>query len=879
MADLPTGRVTFLFTDIEGSTRMLAALGDAFPAQLEAHNAILRDAIRAAGGLELTTHGDAFFAVFTEPARALAAAVDAQRRLDGSRWAHGWPVRVRMGLHTGEATVGGDNYVGLTVHRAARIADAAHGGQVLLSAPTADEVRDALPDGVGLRELGEHWLRDLDHPEPLAQLLIDGLASDFPPLRTASRGPTSLPAELSSFIGRDAERQAVARHLDEARLLTLVGPGGSGKTRLALRVAGEYGVRLPDGAAFVPLEAVTDPELLPSAVAVAIGLHVDAAEPVAAAVASQLRTRHMLLVLDNTEQLADVGRFVATLLGEAPQLRVLVTSRMPLHVPGERILEVPPLAVPDPAHLPDPAALERFDSVALFVARARDAEPGFALDPANAPAVAAICARLDGLPLAIELAAARIRILSPAAILARLERPLAALGAGGTSASERQRTLRGAITWSHDLLGPAERALFRRLAVCAGGCDLEAAQAVAGAVGGDVIDALSSLVDKSLLRRLDRAGEPQFAMLATIREFAAERLAEDPAEERAALRRHAAHWLAIAERQAPQANRASDAALRLAADQENLRAALRFTLSPGATPEEARTGLALASALGPYWMIAAPREGSQWLEQAIERFAAVKERDAALEGRISFYCGALLEAQGRAGEAEAHLEAGLASFRAVGDRRWQARLLNSLGAVARAHGERARARELLGESLGLATELGVEGQLAAVLSNLGLVDVDEGDLDAARDHFRQSLEADRRSGNQDGIATGMTNLADVALRAGDIVGAEALVAESLPLFLRLGDLLGVAGDLEHAAEAAAARGNHLRAARLTGSAEALRRQEGLEMAMVEADRYRAIVAGVRAALGEAAFDEAYRAGSLLGHEAAVREALDGLGSR
>ena len=876
MADLPTGTVTFLFTDIEGSTRMLAALGEGYSAQLDAHNAIVRRAIHEGHGLELATHGDAFFAVFTDAAEAVSAAVASQRDLAAHSWVAGWPVRVRMGLHTGEATLGGDNYVGLAVHRAARIADAGHGGQVLLSAPTASLVRDALPEGVGLRELGEHWLKDLEHPEPLAQLIIDGLPSDFPPPRAVGGRVSRLPAELSSFVGRAGERQAVARSLEEARLVTLVGPGGSGKTRLALRVAGDLQGHFPDGAAFVALEMVTDAALLPSAVAAAIGAQLDPAEPDAAGVAAALRERAMLLVLDNLEQIEGAGRLVASLLEAAPELRLLVTSRVALHLPGERILALAPLAVPDPAHLPALAGLAGVESVALFVARARDADPGFALTDENASAVAAICARLDGLPLAIELAAARTRILTPAAILARLARPLAMLSAGTSGAPERQRTLRGAIAWSHDLLDAPERTLFRRLSVCSGGCDLEAAEAIAGPLDGEVIDGLASLVDKSLVRRQDRAGEPRFQMLATIREFAGERLAQDPDEERATLERHAAHWLAVAERLAPQLDRASDAMLYLADEQENLRAALRFALTPGAARSDLGIGLALAAALGPYWMIAAPREGSEWLDRAIAQLPHVTDPDPGLEGRLFFYCGALLEAQGRAREAEPRLVEGLARFRAAGDRSWEARLLNSLGAVARAFGERERARQLLGESLAIATGLGAEARLAAVHSNLGLVDVDEGDLESARRHFAASLEADRRSGNQDGIATDITNLAEVALRAGDLDAAELLLVESLSIFQRLGDLLGVAGDLEHAAEAALRRGDAARAARLYGAADAIRRAEGLQMPDVELGRFVEIQAGARAELGEGPFAEAFGAGATLGQAAAVAEAVAGI---
>jgi len=873
MTDLPTGTVTFLFTDIEGSTRLATALGDGYARVLERHNAILREAIRGAEGHELATQGDSFFCVFTQPAHAVRAAVQAQRALADSPWPAGGAIRVRMGMHTGEAALGGDNYVGLSVHRAARIAGAANGGQVLMSEPTTSEVRAVLPAEVRLRELGEHWLKDLEHPEHLTQLVIDGLQTEFAPLRAARR-PVNLPAELTSFVGRGAEEELVESSLGEARLVTLVGPGGSGKTRLALRVAARMAGSYPEGIVFVPLEGVSEVELLPGAIAESLGLRQDGAIPVETLVANHLRERRTLVVLDNLEQLPSAAPTVARLLREARNLTILATSRVPLHVEGERTIAVPPLRVPDAERLLPIDELRQVEAVALFVERARNAEPSFELTEANAAAVAAICSRLDGLPLAIELAAARIRVLTPQAMLDRIERPLALLSGSGAGVPERQRTLRGAIAWSHDLLSVEERALFRRLAVFAGGWTIEAAEAVA-ADAGDVVDGLDSLVDKSLVRRHDRAGELRFEMLSTIRQFAIEQLGGDPREETEARRRHAAHWLGFAEVLAPDLERGTDAALRLIDEQDNLRAALRFTLGTAAGDAAAAPdlGVQLAVALGRFWALNGAREGSGWFERAI---AVSADADLMTQGQVHFWLGVLLDEQARGPEAEAALAESLRRFRDLGERAWQARVLNSLGVVARSQGDLARARELLLESLAIRREVGPEERLAAVLSNLGVVAADEGDLDEAKSFLQASLEIDRRMENLDGIATGVGNLGGIALRAGALEDGERLTADSLRLFSRVGDVLGIADDIEHAAEAAAMRGHHERAARLLGAVETMRRKEGLRMPDVDIARYQTIAEGVREVLGLEAFEAAYESGCGLNREAAVEEAIAGL---
>jgi predicted ATPase/class 3 adenylate cyclase len=580
MTDLPTGTVTFLFTDIEGSTGLLQTLGDRYPAVLDEHAAIIRRAVAEAGGIEVSTHGDAFFVVFASPAGAVRAAVAAQRGLAANDWSPGPPVRVRMGVHTGEGVLGGDDYAGIDVHRAARIADAAHGGQVLVSNATRGLVQQALPAGASLRSLGAHRLRGIAEPERLHQLVVEGLASDFPPPRAQDARPNNLPAQLTSFVGREEQIAEAEGLLDRARLLTLTGPGGSGKSRLALRVAADLLPRYQDGAWFVDLAPVTDPALIPAAVAKALGVPEAAGRPILDEVKEHLRHRELLLVVDNFEQVAEAGPVIEELLGAAPGLRTMVTSRVVLSLRGEQEYPVPPLP--------------GVEAVRLFCERAVAASPRFALTEENTPVVAEITARLDGLPLAIELAASRTKVLTPTQILARLERRLSILTSGARSLPERQRTLRAAIAWSYDLLDPVERRLFARLSVFAGGWTFESAEAVCDpeALGVDALDGLTSLVDQSLVRRVESPGRPpRFAMLETIREFGREQL-EASGDLAPVLGRHTEHFLDLAVEAEPHLTGADqgDWLDRCDSEHANIRAALRWAIDTG----EAGRGLALA---------------------------------------------------------------------------------------------------------------------------------------------------------------------------------------------------------------------------------------------------------------------------------------------
>ncbi|HEU0237264.1 MAG TPA: AAA family ATPase, partial [Candidatus Limnocylindrales bacterium] len=601
---MATATLTLLFTDIEGSTRLLQELGDGYGAVLDRQRRLLDEAVRRHGGNVFGSEGDALFATFERASGALAAAADAQRALANEPWPDGRRLRVRMGIHTGVVSRLRDDYVGLPLHQAARITAAGHGGQVLVSAATAVLVRDQLADlRLRLRDLGQHRLKDLPRPEPLAQLEGDGLEGAFPALRAVESRPGNLPVQLTSFVGR-AEIAAAAALLATTRLLTLVGPGGTGKTRLALQLATEAGSAYPDGTYFVGLDAVVDPELVPPEILAALDVP-DGAGSALDRLADHLRDRRLLLVLDNLEQVVAAGPAIARLLRDAPGLRIVATSRIPLRISGEQEFAVPPLGVPPAgAAVNDAGAALRFEAVRLFVERATAVAPAFAIDDANAATVVDIVRRLDGLPLAIELAAARVRVLPIDALHARLDRALGILVGGARDLPARQQTLRGAIDWSYDLLDEPDRRLFARFAVVAGAARLSEIDAICGPaqeLGRDVLDGLTSLADGSLLRaELAVDEEPRFGMLVTIREYASERLAErGEAEHELVRRRHAETYLAVADgcRSRLTGREGRRWLDRLEADHDNFRAAVDWAVEIG----DAALAVRLLDALWRFW--------------------------------------------------------------------------------------------------------------------------------------------------------------------------------------------------------------------------------------------------------------------------------------
>jgi predicted ATPase/class 3 adenylate cyclase len=604
MAVLPTGTVTFLFTDIEGSTRLWERDASAMKSALARHDEILRSAIEERDGHVFKTVGDAFCAAFSSAPEALGAAISAQRALHDEEWEEGAMIRVRMVLHTGAVEERGGDYFGPALNRVSRLLSAGHGGQTLLSLATQELVRDALPDGARLDDLGERRLKDLFRPERVFQITSPGLPSDFPPLRTLENLRNNLPLQPTPLIGREREVGEVCGRLgqEEIRLLTLTGPGGTGKTRLALQAAADLLEDFEEGVFFVSLAAVTDPDLFFKEIAGALGLRESGDVPLEDLLKEYLGRRELLLVLDNFEHLLSAVPLVGELLSAAPRLKVLATSRIPLGLYGELDYAVPPLSIPDTKRLPPIEVLSQYEAVRLFIERAGAAKAGFEITSENAPAVAEICARLDGLPLAIELAAARIKLLPPKVLLTRLANRLKLLTGGAKDLPARQRTLRGAIEWSHDLLEEGEKTLFARLSVFSGGRTLEAIEAICDAEGDlpvDALDGVSSLLDKSLLVREETSEEgSRFVMLETIHEYASEKLHES-GEAAEVSRLHAEYFMAFAEEAELEGPDQVSWMERLEADHDNFRAALSWLLQVG----KAELALRIGGALWLFWRI------------------------------------------------------------------------------------------------------------------------------------------------------------------------------------------------------------------------------------------------------------------------------------
>lgn len=825
MGELPTGTVTFLFTDIEGSTRLLQVLGERWRTILEDHNRLLLGAIREAGGVDLRNEGDSFFAVFRSALAAVDAAAKAQRAVAAHPWPPEAPVRVRMGMHTGEGTVGGDSYVGLDVHRAARIAAAGHGGQVLLSSATSELVRPSLPDGVGLRDLGQHRLKDLARPERILQLTIDGLPAEFPSIRSLET-PTNLPSQRTSFVGRKREVARVKELLRGPGLLTLTGPGGSGKTRLALQAAGKLLKDYRDGVFLVELAPITDPRLIPSSIADAVGARAEGARPVLDTLLDHVRDREMLLILDNFEQVIEGASVTSELLAAAPRLRLLVTSREPLHITGEQELAVPPLALPDAREPVAPEQLARFEAISLFVQRATAIDPSFGIREENAQDVAELCLRLDGLPLAIELAASRVKLLSPQAILERLEHRLDLLTSGPVDVPARQRTLREAIGWSYELLDEIERILFRRLSVFAGGWALEAVEVVAnpGAeLGTDLLRVLGSLVDKSLVERVPATPDAvRFGMLESIREYAAERL-EAAGEADATMDRHASRFLDVAEAAEPHLRGVDQKRWldQLEAEHDNVRAALRRSIDAG-HPEAA---LRLVGALWRFWHLHGHlAEGRRWAEEVLALPGAA--------GRTAGRVKALTALGGVAYWQEDLITTGvtyeeaLAIARDLGDRHAEAEGLYNLSFVPAYQGDFDRAVAILQESRTLFEELGVRRGVADSVWLMAIVARLEGDNRTARARVEESLRIHRELGDRFGMTDALHVLGRIALADGDLATAGKSFLEALANDEQVGNRTGMGIVLDNLAAKASAEGRHLRAVRLGGASEAIKEAAG-----------------------------------------------------
>lgn len=747
MNDLPSGTVTFLFTDIEDSTRLLIDLGrETFVRCLGEHDTLIRAAITDAGGMVVKSEVGAFFAVFQTGPAAVQAVVEAQSSLQSNAWPKDAFFRVKMGLHTGTGTIGGDDYVGIDVHRAARIAAAGFGGQVLLSSATAAIVRPTLPEGVGIVDLGEYELKDLE-AESLHQLRIRDLISEFPPLEVAGPTPTNLPVSSTKFVGRNKELAEVRELVEENRFVTLAGVAGAGKTRLALEVAASLGDEFADGVWLVDLSTITDPDLVAAETAYSVGIQERQGASVRDTLFEYLAQRHALLVFDNCEHLIlAVAEFVNVLLSIAPDCRVVATSRELLRVGGEVAYRVGSMGLPQDAPGTEPLEIGEYDAVRLFVARGAAVKPGFSLTAEIESAVAEICVRLDGIPLAIELAAVQLRIFTPRQIVENLEERFQMLSGGFRTADPRQQTLDAAIDWSYQLLDDHEQRLFARLSVFRGGFDLEAAQQVCSGQGieeYEVFGLVLALTDKSLITA-DVGGEvARYRLLEMLRQFANDKL-DDAAESDAIQRRHAQHFVHLAEESEPNIRGETEKKWwdRIDTEMDNLGLAMEWSIDVG----EPELGMRLAGAIWRFWKVTFRYSaGVRWLSRLSEAGTGV-------------------------------------------DDIVRAKVLVGLGTLMSYTDAPAAARELLEKSIEIYRDLdeqGIDptllrhGYPSAVLSLATNVWQHDQDYDGATELWVEALDVARRTGDDAGASAALGNLAEAAARKGDVQGARDGYIESI----------------------------------------------------------------------------------------------------
>jgi len=912
-----SGTVTFLLTDVARSTAMWEADPVAARAAIATHDEIIQEAVSFCAGklLKARGEGDSHFAVFDHAQAAAAAALQITRRVSSQTWATAQPLRLRMALHSGTADLRSGDYYGPEVNRCARLRAVGHPGQVLLSNTAAALVRSALPPDCGLVELGWHHLRDVAVAEQVFQLTHPDLVTEFPPLATGERH-YNLPTALTSFIGRGEETAEVERLVSSARLVTLLGSGGVGKSRLAFQVAAELLPDFPDGAFVVELGPLSDPALVPQQVLSAVGIPEEPGRDHADTVIASLAQRQALIVLDGCEHLLWACAVLAeAVLRSCPKVRILATSREPFRISGETTWRVPSLAVPDPAAVELGVDLEKFDAVRLFVDRALQSKPDFVLSAANAAAIVEVCERLGGIPLALELAATRVKVLSCEQIASRLNDQFRLLTGGARNALPRHQTLRAAVDWSYDLLSASEKSLFRRLSVFAGGFDLEAAEVTCWGDDcdqQDILDLLAGLVDKSLVSVEERSDRFRCRLLETLRQYAAERLAE--ADEQAELSDRLLQWsLAAARRAEPELKGPEQGSfLDLLEDEhDNLRAALAWSLERG----DATDGLRLAVTLSRFWLVRGYlSEGRRWLEFTLAACPGAEPSDRAraliaastlawhqgdyagvapLAGRaleISRELGdkvAEAEALCRLGElrtmtgdhsaAWSLFEQSRAAWAVSGTKRGVIQSANvpvhDLGTLACEQGDYDAAEGLFIDALDIAKEHGNTVDIVHHLGGLGHVARGRGNYEAALAFYQESLAISRQLGYKRMVTFNLQYLAGLAWAQGDLPRASAFYRDALAYFGPAGDDLGIARCLEGLCKVAAAQEAYRRAARLSAVADLLRQSMRSPLPPSELADYQAALARARTGLGPDDFEAARTEGWRTELQAGIAGAL------
>lgn len=874
MSTLPTGTVTFLLSDLEDSSRLWEQQRVAMREALARHDALAQEVVAAHDGalVKPRGEGDSLFCAFARAADAVAAAAALQRAFCREPWPSETCLSMRIALHTGEADWRDGDYYGPPVNRCGRLRGLAHGGQILLSSITRDLVADRLPPSLSLRDLGRHRLKDLAQPEHVFQLLHPDLPADFPRLRSLDARPHNLPIQLSSFVGRETEMAEAARLLRTTRLLTLTGAGGAGKTRLALQTAAEQMDDYPGGVFLVELAPLAEPPLLVHAVAQVLGVRETPGRPLTDALIKHLHSLTLLLILDNCEHLVGpCAHLTDTLLRACPDLRVLATSRERLQIGGECAWTVPLLSIPDARAVPTVETLAPCASVALFVERAQAVLPSFALSPDNADAVAQICRRLDGIPLLLELAAARVNVLAPAQVAQRLGDVFRLLTKGSRTGLTHHQTVRAMLDWSYDLLDAPERLLLQRLSVFVGGWTLDAAEAV-GAGDGiemedvlDVLDVLDSLTKKSLVQTEEADGQYRYRLLETLRQYGEEKLRETDTGDQTRTR-HRNYFMHLAELAESQMAGPEQAKWfrRLEVEHDNLRAALKWSV-------EGEPRLRLASALYFFWYAHGHlSEGQGWLEGALTLARTAPEP---MRAKAINRAGILAWAQGDYPTAKNFWEQSLALHRNLGDKQGSAHALNNLAMLADVQRLWPEAAQRYEEALDAFRQAGDQANIAAVLGNLGKNATAQGRYDIAERLCKESLTIRRQLGDSMAVAAVLHSLAEIAYRQGDFAAARFQWEETLRLRQNLGDAAGIASSLSGLAFVAGATGDFVRAARLCGAFETLLTQSDAALTPSEREDYETRSAAVRAALGPKRWNAAWKEGQIMSAPEVTQYAL------